>query len=118
MPNPGVTTSATNTPTVYRADQHGIDARQGITLLAAAARTIPKGQALGKIAASGKYTDYNDAAIDGTAVCTGFLTEAHTFAAAGDLPAVMDTHGGFIAANCTDLDAAGQVDLAGKCWFS
>jgi len=92
----------------------------GVTLL-------PKGLALGKITATGKYKEYDDSDGDGTGVFRGFLNEEKELAyngVAADVQAEMVVWGRVITNNVTWDDsneaAAAKTDAstgANGCFF-
>ena len=107
---------------------HGTDSLETITLDVSAFTAtftdgvIPSGVALGKITATGLYAPYDDAAVDGSAVMTGFLYTTKDISAGDtfDIGASMLTHGKIRVAKLpTDhgLDAAGRTDVAGRIQF-
>ena len=72
---------------------------------------FPAGQVLGKVAADGKYTDYDDAAADGTEVAAAVLYEA-TDASTADQSAVVHIRDCEVYASLlTGSDANGVADL-------
>lgn len=84
---------------------------------------VPSGVTLGKVTASGKYRQYNNANADGTEVMAGHLlttvdlggTTAATVT--NDIPAALYWHGEVVQAKLPTghgLDAAGIVDMAGR----
>lgn len=77
---------------------------------------IPSGQALGKITATGLYGPYDDAAVDGRAVCAGFLHSSVKVPNLADT--TKDAGGALVVAGFIKLsklpialDANGQADL-------
>ena len=60
-------------------------ARANITVLSG--QNLPAGSVLGKITASGKYKDYDNAAVDGSQAAAGILYEA-VDASGGDMKGV------------------------------
>lgn len=83
---------------------------------------IPSGVALGKITASGKYKKYDDAAVDGSQVCVGFLMTSIVYDrnSTADMVGALYWKGevveSFLPTN-NGLDAAGKTDLAAKFRF-
>jgi len=97
--------------------------RVGITLDASTVtadgngdKILPKGQVVARITATGRYGKYDDAQVDGRAVAKGFLFEAVNLKQ-GNAVVGMIIEGSVIAARCTGLDAAGEVDLTGPITF-
>lgn len=101
---------------------HGIDSTRGITLDVStftAGTHYPDGYLLpglplGKITASGQYGLYDDAAVDGTEVCVGFLYgTTRVPAGATAVAGALLWHGVVVAAKLPiTLDANGKADVA------
>ena len=71
------------------------------------------GQILGRITASGKLTDYDAVAIDGSAIPVAVLLEACD-ALAADKIALVGFAGVYLEAQVTGLDAAAKLALEPK----
>lgn len=106
---------------IYAEEMPGTRSRENITIVASAG-VIPAGRMLGKITASGKYTNYDDSLADGTQVAAGILYAEVDASAAIDRPAVMlcrdcevvssrvtAATGGHKAAGIVDLTALGII---------
>ena len=105
----------------YKLSDHGI--KVAVTVDSAAAdnggsptTTLRKGLVLGKVTASGKYKQYNNAAADGTEVAAGILDdEVNLIDEAGtarDSQATMLIHGFVRESKLHGIDANGKADLA------
>lgn len=83
---------------------------------------LRRGLALGKVTATGKYKQYDDAVnpADGTQVCAGYLYVDVDMldggAAAIDRPAVLLVTGVVDSEKVIGSDAAAVTDLDGKIW--
>lgn len=88
---------------------NGQISRESITV--AAGDALPAGQVLGIITATGKYTDYDNTATDGSEVAAGILY-APLAASASDRNGVAIVRlAEVIEARLTGLDDAGRADL-------
>lgn len=111
--------------------EHGTDVPLGITLDTTkfTAGThypdgyIKSGIPLGKITTGGKYGPYDDTAVDGRAVCAGFLfTGVEVVTKRG---AVLPNAVGSMLVHCfireaklpVTIDAAGKTDLGARVYF-
>ena len=81
------------------------------------ATTLRKGLVLGRVTATGKYKQYDDAASDGTEVAAGILDKEIDLLGddgqAVDSQATMLVHGLVAESGLYGIDAAGKGDLAG-----
>lgn len=91
-------------------EANGTRSREEVTIAAAAA-ALPAGQVLGKITASGLYTVYNNAAVDGTEVAAAILYAPVADSAANQKAAVIVRHAEVDESLLTGLDATGKTDL-------
>ena len=109
-------------PTEFRLSDHGTDTDLGITIDKAArdasntpTTTLRKGLVMGKITATGKYAQYDDAAQDGTQVARCILADEVNLldeeGAAQDGQSVGVVHGVVEEAKLIGLDANGKADL-------
>ncbi len=99
------------------ASKDGSDTRSVILILdASASAETAAGTLLGKITASGKYSEYAAGASDGTETAVGILKTAISQAdrIASDRDIAMYYTGRFITAQLVLLDAAALVDLKGR----
>ena len=96
-------------------------------LIASAARdgtstTLRKGLVLGKITASGKYAQYDDAAVDGTETAVGILLENVNLldegGAAQDAAGVLVVHGIVDNSKLYGIDANGRGDMSQILFFN
>ena len=105
----------------YKLSDHGI--KVAVTVDSASAdsggsptTTLRKGLVLGKVTASGKFKQYNNAAADGTEVAAGILDdEVNLIDEAGtarDSQATMLIHGFVKESKLHGIDANGKADLA------
>lgn len=84
--------------------------RDNVTVTVAGS-DIVSGTVMGKVAASGKYVPYSNAATDGSEVAAGVLYQ-HIEARTGDVKAVVFTCDCEVnRKELTGLDAAGEADL-------
>ena len=95
-------------------EARGTLSRENITIVSGAG-VLPAGRMLGKITASGKYTNYDDTLADGTQTAAGILY-AETDATAADKAAVMICRNAEVVTARVDCKtaghkAAGIVDL-------
>ena len=111
-----------NEPTEFRLSEHGRDTDIGITIDKDArdagntpTTTLRKGLVLGKITASGKYAQYDDAASDGTQVAVSLLADEVNLldeeGTAQDAHSVGVIHGAVQESKLIGLDANGKADL-------
>lgn len=107
----------------FLASEHAMYKRAGATFDSAVVgvdangdKLLPKGCTVGKIAASGKYGPYDNAAGDGRETAVGFLLEQINLRN-GDVIAGIVIHGSVLEARVSGLDAAGKTDLAGAFLF-
>jgi hypothetical protein len=109
-------------PTEFRLSDHGQDTDIGITIDKTArdagntpTTTLRKGLVIGKITATGKYAQYNDAANDGTQVARCILADEVNLldeeGTAQDGHSVGVIHGVVEEAKLIGLDANGKADL-------
>lgn len=91
-------------------EANGTRSREKI-VIAAAAAALPAGQVLGKITASGKYTVYNNGAVDGTEVAAAILYDALADSAADQNAAAVVRDAEVDESLLTGLDATGKTDL-------
>ncbi|MBI1936666.1 MAG: head decoration protein [Ignavibacteriales bacterium] len=84
---------------------------QPVTIVSGAG-VLGKGTVLGKITASGKYTTYNNGAVDGSETAKLILA-GDVDATNADVEAVAYASGHFNEAALTGLDAAAKVDFEG-----
>lgn len=88
---------------------NGWISREGVTIVTG--QNLAAGTVLGKIAVSGKYAAYSNAAVDGTEVAAGILFEA-VDATSADKPGVMIArHAEVNGDELTGNDANGTADL-------
>jgi hypothetical protein len=89
---------------------NGSISRETITLISG--QDLAAGTVLGKITASGKYTEYSDGAADGSETAAAILYD-NVDASAGDKDAVVIARYAEVStAMLTASDAAGIIDLA------
>lgn len=88
---------------------NGSISREGITVLSG--QVLVAGTVVGKITASGKYKDYDNAAADGSEVAAGILYDG-VDATAADAKGVLFARLGEVAGDSlTGNDANGTADL-------
>ena len=120
LPNFGLGTEKTDTPTEFRLSDHGI--LVGITIAAAVrdsgstpTTTLRRGLVVGKITASGKFAQYSNAATDGTGTAAGILVHEvdllGPYASAQDATGLILVHGYVKESVCIGLDEDGKADL-------
>lgn len=108
--------------------QHGTDTARSITLDTSTFTSgthypdgfFKSGLPLGKITATGKYGPYDDAAVDGRAVLSGFLLEAVKAPAVTTVDPIgaMLMHGFVLESKLPiAVDAAGKADVKGALIF-
>ena len=76
----------------------------------------PRGQVLGVITASGKYTAYGNGAVNGAEVAKAVLAEDADGSLA-DVEAMVCAVGVLVEVNLTGLDAAAKADLEAAQFF-
>lgn len=84
-----------------------------ITLLAGA-RTLARGTVLGRITASGKFTDFDVAHSDGSETAVAILNETKTIGSGADEPATAIFHGVVRSTGLTGSTAAGVLALQAR----
>lgn len=125
-PNVGFATEESVTPSEFLLDSHIM--QKGVTIASAArdsgntvTTTLRPGLMLGKITASGKYTNYSNSASDGSQACLGILKDQvkvlDADANAVDAQAVMVIHGRVDESALIGSDSAAKSDLAGQIVF-
>lgn len=123
----GLGSTESVSPVEIRFTDHGRESTVAIVIDAAAedaentpTTSLRKGLVLGKVTATGKYKQYDDAAQDGTAVARLILEDEVDLldesGVAADTEAVGGFRGDFVAAALIGLDANGRADLA-QCVF-
>ena len=80
----------------------------GVTLVSG--QNLTRGTVLGRITASGKYTAYNNGAVDGSEQARGILA-VDTDASGGDVSTVIYVTGEFNEEALTGFDEAARADL-------
>lgn len=90
---------------------NGSISREAITV-AAAAGAMSDGTVLGKITASGKYKEYNNANADGSEVAAGILYGNLPDSAADQKAVAFVRYAEVMASALTGLDTPGTADLA------
>lgn len=84
--------------------------RDEVTIAAAAGAMAP-GTVVGKITASGKYKEYNNANNDGSEVAAGILYAAVADKATDQKAVIISRHCEVIASELTGLDTPARADL-------
>lgn len=100
-------------------EANGTQSRENVTVVAGAG-VLPAGRMLGKVTASGKYTNYDDGLATGVETAAGILYAECDASGAADVPAVIiarnaevvsarvtSATAGHKAAGITDLQAVG-----------
>lgn len=86
----------------------------GVTVVSGTPNVVP-GRVLGRITASGKYANYNNANVDGTEVARCIaLNFADTTTQAKDMLVHVALHGVLVLDQLVGLDAAGVTDFNGR----
>jgi len=117
----GLGSKKTSDPSEYKLSDHAIVI--GVTIDSAArdsgntpTTTLRKGLVLGKVTASGKYKEYDDAAIDGTETAVCILDDevkvVDEDGNAADAAATGLIHGYVDESDLIGIDANGKTDLA------
>lgn len=105
----------------YKLSDHGIKVAVTVDSTAAddgntPATTLRKGLVLGKVTATGKYKEYDNAASDGTQVAAGILDDETNLldetGTARDSQATMLIHGYADESRLHGIDSNGKGDLA------
>ncbi len=102
----------------YKLSDHGIKVAVTIDSTARDGEStmLAKGLVLGRVTATGKYKEYDDAAADGTETAAGTLDDEVNLldetGSAADSQATMLIHGYVDESKLTGIDAAGKSDLA------
>ena len=102
----------------YKLSDHGI--KVAVTLDSTArdgsSTTLSKGLVLGKVTATGKYKEYDSAAVDGTETAAGILDDEVNLldetGNAADSQATMLIHGYVDESKLAGIDGDGKSDLA------
>lgn len=110
----------------YRAGDHAMKVSVTLDLSAADAGAndgvLRKGLVLGKVTATGKYKQYNNAAVDGTQTAAGILDDfVSLIDEAGEeveAQATMLVHGMVVESKLYGCDAAAKADLADMIYFA
>ena len=89
---------------------NGSISREQVTIAASAGAMVP-GRVVGKITASGKYAEYNNAASDGTEVAAGVLYATVKDSTADQKAVIIARQAEVIESELTGLDANGKADL-------
>jgi hypothetical protein len=117
-PSYGRFTDGTNTPTEILASTVGLE-KMGIMVSTAVVAKIVKGTVMGIITATGLAIPYLTAAVDGSGVAVGIISDDFDPTLSTDqsdlrLAANMYIHGSFVEANLTGIDSDAKVDLKGR----
>ena len=118
--------SITTSPRVVRVSDYGVETDTTVLIVSTAVDSgntaistsiLRAGLVLGKITASGKYKQYDDAASDGSQTAVGILARdvdlrAPVTGTVGDTPAVIMTVAEVDESKCIGIDANGKTDLS------
>lgn len=126
-PNVGFGDETTRTPTKFLKDTVHV-MRKGITVDDTARDSgnstttkLRPGLAMGEIAATGKFKEYDPSASDGSETCVGLLQDQVNVldgdANAVDAQGVLVFHAWVDESACHGLDAGAKADLAGQVVF-
>lgn len=89
---------------------NGTISREEVTVAAAAGAMVP-GTLVGKITASGKYKEYNNANSDGSEVAAGITYAAVTDSASDQKAVIIARNAEVMSSALTGSDTPGKADL-------
>ena len=108
-----VLTEGKHTAEFLLSEGNGTISRDEVVISSTAGALVP-GTVMGKVAASGEYVAYSNAAVDGSEVAVAILYAAVADLAVDQKAVVITRDAEVMTAELTGLDAPGIADLAAK----